>query len=382
VLLVDSPDAAQTIVDPRDAAESVGLRYLSDEQPGIRRKKVGTGFSYVRPDGSSLTGPDALKRIKALAIAPAWTDVWICPSPDGHIQATGRDAKGRKQYRYHARFREVRECTKYERVVAFADALPSIRDTVREHMALRGLPREKVLATVVHLLETTLIRVGNDDYARQNSSYGLTTLKNRHAAVEGNEVRFRFTGKGGKQWSLRVRDRRIAKIIRACQELPGQELLQYIDEQGNCQDVTSTDVNEYIKAISGQDITAKDFRTWAGTVLAAMTLSELQSFDSAAQAKRNLRSAIEKVSARLGNTPTIWRKCYIHPEVLNSYLDGNLVLEIKSQVESELRSAVENMKPEEAAVLALLRGRLAKQAEEPEHANLKKLSSKRRARAA
>jgi DNA topoisomerase-1 len=370
VLLVDSPDAAQTIVDPRDAAESAGLRYVSDKRPGIRRKKVGKGFSYVRPDGSKLTGPDALKRIKALAIPPAWTDVWICSFPDGHIQATGRDAKGRKQYRYHPRFREVRESTKYERVVAFADALASIRDTVREHMALRGLPREKVLATVVHLLETTLIRVGNDDYARQNNSYGLTTLKNRHAAVDGNEVRFRFTGKGGKQWSLRVRDRRIAKIIKACQELPGQELLQYIDEQGHCQDVTSTDVNEYLKAITGKDITAKDFRTWAGTVLAAMTLSELQSFDSAAQAKRNLRSAIEKVSARLGNTPTICRKCYIHPEVLNSYMDGNLVLEIKSRVESELRSAVEDMKPEEAAVLALLRGRLAKQAEEPEQANV------------
>jgi DNA topoisomerase-1 len=382
VLQVDPPDAAKTIVDPRDAAESVGLKYVSDERPGIRRKKAGTGFSYVRPDGSKLTGPDTMKRIKALAIPPAWTDVWICPSPDGHIQATGRDAKGRKQYRYHARFREVRESTKYERVVAFADALPSIRDTVREHMALRGLPPEKVLATVVHLLETTLIRVGNDDYARQNNSYGLTTLKNRHVAVEGNEVRFRFTGKGGKQWSLRVRDRRIAKIIKACQELPGQELLQYIDEQGNCQDVTSTDVNEYLKAITGKDITAKDFRTWAGTVLAAMTLSELQSFDNAAQAKRNLRSAIEKVSARLGNTPTICRKCYIHPEVLNCYMDGNLILEIKSQVESELRSAVENMKPEEAAVLALLRGRLAKQAGRSEQIDLKEPTSKQRAHAA
>jgi DNA topoisomerase-1 len=304
--------------------------------------------------------------------------VWICPFPDGHIQATGRDAKGRKQYRYHARFREMRESTKYEHVVAFADALPSIRETVRDHMALRGLPREKVMATVVHLLETTLIRVGNDDYARQNNSYGLTTLKNRHVAIEGNEVRFRFTGKGGKQWSLRVRDRRVARIIRACQELPGQELLQYIDEQGNCQDVTSTDVNEYLKAITGKDITAKDFRTWAGTVLAAVALSELESFDSAAQAKRNLRSAIEKVSARLGNTPTICRKCYIHPEVLNSYMNGNLVLEIKSLAESELRSTVENLKPEEAAVLALLRGRLAKQAEQPESADPKVLSGKRR----
>jgi DNA topoisomerase I len=249
------------------------------------------------------------------------------------IQATGRDAKGRKQYRYHPRFREVRESTKYEHVVDFTDALPTVREKVREHMALRGLPREKVLATVVHLLETTLIRVGNDDYAKQKNSHGLTTLKSRHAAVDGNEVRFRFTGKSGKQWSLRVTDRRVAKIIRACQELPGQELLQYIDEEGNPQDVTSSDVNAYLKEITGKDITAKDFRTWAGTVLAAMVLSEMASFDSAAQAKRNLRSAIEKVAARLGNTPTICRKCYVHPEVLSSYMNGNLLFEIKSKVE-------------------------------------------------
>jgi DNA topoisomerase-1 len=223
------------------------------------------------------------------------------------------------------------------------------------------LPREKVLATVVHLLETTLIRVGNDDYAKQNNSYGLTTLKNRHVAVDGNEVRFRFTGKSGK----RVRDRRIAKIIKACQDLPGQELLQYIDEAGNCQDVTSSDVNDYLKEITDKDITAKDFRTWAGTVLAAMALNELESFDSAAQAKRNLRAAIEKVAGKLGNTPTICRKCYVHPEVLNSYMDGKLVLELKAKAEGELRSDVQSLKPEEAAVLALLSGRLAKETERP-----------------
>jgi DNA topoisomerase-1 len=220
-----------------------------------------------------------------------------------------------------------------------------------------------VLATVVHLLETTLIRVGNDEYAEQNNSYGLTTLKNRHVAVNGNEVRFRFTGKSGKQWSLRVRNRRVARIVKACQELPGQELLQYVDEAGNCQDVTSTDVNNYLKEITGKDITAKDFRTWAGTVLAAMALNELESFDSAAQAKRNLRTAIEKVAGRLGNTPTICRKCYVHPEVLNSYMDGNLVLALKSQAESELIGAIGSLKPEEAAVLALLRGRLEKEVE-------------------
>jgi DNA topoisomerase-1 len=359
--LFDSADDVQTIVDPKDAAESAGLRYVSDARPGIRRRKSGKGFSYVKVDGSPLREPEVLRRIKALAIPPAWTDVWISPLADGHIQATGRDAKGRKQYRYHPRFREVRDSTKYEHVVEFADVLPAIREKVREHMALRGLPRNKVLATVVHLLETTLIRVGNDDYAKQNNSYGLTTLKNRHVAVAGNEVRFRFTGKSGKQWSLRVKDRRVAKIIRACQELPGQELLQYVDGDGKPQDVTSSDVNVYLREITGKEITAKDFRTWAGTVLAAMALSEMQSFDSAAQAKRNLRSAIEKVSARLGNTPTICRKCYVHPEVLSSYMDGNLLLEIKSQVEGELRDTLAGLKPEEAAVLAMLRSRITRE---------------------
>ena len=362
-MLLDSSENAQTIVDPKDAAQSVGLRYISDARPGIRRRKTGTGFTYTRADGSKLSDPDVLKRIKALVIPPAWADVWISPFADGHLQATGRDAKGRKQYRYHALFREVRESTKYEHVVAFADELPAIRKKVHEHMGRRGLPREKVLATVIHLLETTLIRIGNEDYAKQNNSYGLTTLKNRHVAVDGNEIRFRFTGKSGKQWSLRVRDRRVAKIIKACQDLPGQELLQYVDEAGDCQDVTSSDVNAYLKEITGKDITAKDFRTWSGTVLAAMALNEIESFDSAAQAKRNLRAAIEKVAARLGNTPTICRKCYVHPEVLNCYMDGNLVLELKSKAESELRGDVQNLKPEEAAVLALLRGRLAKEVE-------------------
>jgi DNA topoisomerase-1 len=356
-------DSVQAIVDPKDTAEFAGLRYVSDARPGIHRNKAGRGFTYRRADGSKLSEPGVLNRIRSLAIPPAWTEVWICPWANGHIQATGRDAKGRKQYRYHARFREIREGTKYEHVVAFADALPSIREKVREHMALRGLPREKVLATVVQLLESTLIRIGNDDYAKQNNSYGLTTLKNRHVAFDGNEVRFRFTGKGGKQWSLHVRDRRIAKIIKACQELPGQELIQYVDDEGNCRDVTSSDVNDYLREITGKDFTAKDFRTWAGTVLAAMALNELESLDSAAQAKRNLRAAIEKVSARLGNTPNICRKCYVHPEVLNSYMDGNLVLELKSEAESELRNGMESLKPEEAAVLASLRSRLEKEAE-------------------
>jgi len=360
--LLDLAEDVQVTVDPTDAAESAGLRYVSDDRPGIRRKRSGKGFSYLRPDGTRLSDPKVLRRLRSLAIPPAWTDVWICPFADGHIQATGRDARGRKQYRYNPLFREVRDSTKYEHLVEFADALPAIRAKVRGHMALRGLPREKVLATVVHLLETTLIRVGNDDYARQNKSYGLTTLRSRHVAVEGPEVRFRFAGKSGKQWSLRVKDRRVAKIIKACQELPGQELLQYLDEDGKQQNVTSGDVNAYLRDMTGKDITAKDFRTWAGTVLAAVALKELEIFNNAAHAKRNLQTALKCVAARLGNTPTICRKCYIHPEVLNSYLDGKLVLEIKSQVdssvESELRVELAGLRPEEAAVLAILQNAL------------------------
>jgi DNA topoisomerase I len=353
-----SSEETQTILDPKDAAAAADLRYVSDERPGIRRKNSGKGFIYLRPDRTRVSDPRVLGRIRSLAVPPAWTDVWICPFSDGHIQATGRDARGRKQYRYHPLFRELRESTKFEHVVAFAEALPLIRAKVREHMGLRGLPREKVLAAVVRLLETTLIRIGNDDYARENKSYGLTTLKNRHVRVNGSEVRFRFTGKGGKQWSLQVKDRRIAKVVKACQELPGQELLQYVDENGEFADVTSGDVNAYLKEITGRDITAKDFRTWAGTVLAALALLEVKEFDSAAQAKRNVRSAIERVAARLGNTATICRKCYVHPEVLDAYLDRILALEIQSRVEKELREEIGGLQPEEAAVLAMLRSRL------------------------
>jgi len=356
--LLETAEDIQDILDPKDSAESAGLRYVSDDRPGIRRKKAGKGFSYMQPDGTKVSDPGVVRRIRSLAIPPAWTDVWICAAANGHIQATGRDAKERKQYRYHPAFREVRESTKYERLIAFADALPTIRVKVREHMALPGLPREKVLATVVHLLETTLIRVGNDDYAKQNKSYGLTTLKNRHVSVRGSEVRFRFAGKSGKHWSLRVKDRRVARIIKACQDLPGQELLQYIDEDGKEQDITSSDVNAYLKEITERDITAKDFRTWAGTVLAALALDELRTFDNAAQAKKNLRAAIERVATRLGNSATICRKCYVHPEVLNSYLDRTLILKIQSEVESELREGLAGLQPEEAAVLAILQARL------------------------
>jgi DNA topoisomerase I len=355
----DAEQTAQTIVDPRDAAESAGLVYASDESSGIRRRKAGKGFSYRGPDGKTINDEATLKRIRSLAIPPAWSDVWICPKVNGHIQATGRDAKGRKQYRYHPQFREVREGVKFEHVMDFARSLPIIRAKVTEDMSLRGLPREKVLATTVHLLETTLIRVGNDDYAKQNNSYGLTTLRDPHVKVEGSELRFQFNGKSGKTWRLKVKDRRVAKIVKACQELPGQELLQYIDENGDRQDVTSADVNAYLKEITGKDITAKDFRTWAGTVLAALALREFETFDTDAKAKKNVRAAIERVSSRLGNTPTICRKCYVHPEIVNSYLSGSLLLEIKDEVETELREDLGGLKPEEAAVMTLLQRRLA-----------------------
>jgi len=311
----DPDETIQTTDDPRDAAESAGLRYVLDDRPGLQRRKSGTGFTYTRPDGS-VVDKDVKRRIRSLAIPPAWTDVWICPYANGHIQATGRDARGRKQYKYHPRFRELRDSSKFEHLIEFAEALPLIRAKVREHMAMRGLPREKVLATVVHLLETTLIRIGNDDYAEQNGSYGLTTLKSHHAAVEGSQIRFRFVGKGGKQWSLKVSNRRVAKVIKACQELPGQELLQYVDDDGEVRDVTSSDVNTYLKEITGQNITAKDFRTWFGTVLSAMALKDLPPFESATHAKRNVRDAIKQVAELLHNTATICRKCYVHPEIV------------------------------------------------------------------
>jgi DNA topoisomerase I len=346
--------------DPKEAAEEAGLTYVSDEQPGLTRERKGDGFRYLKPNGDPVTDEAVLDRVRRLAIPPAWTDVWICIKANGHLQATGRDARGRKQYRYHPQFRELRESTKYEHMLEFARALPAIRTKIAEHMALRGLPREKVLATVVHLLENTLIRVGNDDYARENKSYGLTTLRNPHVNVEGSQLRFRFKGKSGKSWQLQLKDRRVAKIVKACQDLPGQKLFEYLDDDGEPREVTSADVNEYLKEITGREITAKDFRTWAGTVLAALALKEFETFDSQASAKKNLRAAIESVASRLGNTPTICRKCYIHPEILSSYTEGALLLEVKQQGESELRDDLGSLKPEEAAVLSLLEARLSR----------------------
>jgi DNA topoisomerase I len=346
--------------DSISSAEAAGLRFVSDESRGITRQRRGKAFQYRLPCGKPLKDRADLARIRKLAIPPAWTDVWICPSPAGHIQATGRDARGRKQYRYHADWNRVRDDAKYDRLLAFARALPRIRKTVHAHMSEGGLGRKKVLATVVHLLETTLVRVGNREYARDNKSYGLTTLQDRHVTFAGSEVRFKFRGKTGKEWRLKVSDRRVARIVRSCQELPGQHLFQYENDEGEVCQISSADVNEYLREIGGAEISAKDFRTWAGTVLAAMALAEFERFDSETAAKRNIRAAIAMVAARLGNTITICRKCYVHPEVLNCYLEGTLVKTLKQKIRKELRE--ERLRPEEAATLMLLQSRLEKTA--------------------
>ena len=342
---------------PREL-ETAGLVYANDAEPGISRVSRGKNFSYQLPSGSPFKDQAALKRIRALAIPPAWTDVWICPSPQGHIQATGRDYRGRKQYRYHARWAESRDETKFERILTFAKILPKIRRAMRRHMSRQRLGREKVLATVVYLLETTLIRVGNAEYARTNGSYGLTTLKDRHVSFAGPEAKFRFRGKTGKEWRVSVHDRRIARIVKGCQDLPGQHLFQYEDDDGTVRPITSSDVNAYLRDIAGENISAKDFRTWAGTVLAAVALAEFEAVDSASAAKQNVRRAIESVANRLGNTPTICRKCYVHPEIFNGYLDGDLLTLLTRKIQGEL-SKLRELSAAEAATLALLHRRLA-----------------------
>jgi DNA topoisomerase-1 len=347
--------------DPCAAAKAAGLRYVSDDRPGIRRRRAGKGFRYVDAEGRAVRDREILGRIRSLAVPPAWEDVWICPSPLGHIQATGRDERGRKQYRYHPKWREVRDGAKYGRMTAFAEALPEIRRRTGRDLALDGLPRRKVMAAVVRLLERSLIRVGNDEYARNNHSFGLTTLRNKHVELDGSSIRFVFRGKSGVRHSVDVRDRRLAAIVRRCQELPGQELFAYIDEDGEVQDVGSDDVNEYLQEIAGRDFTAKDFRTWAGTVLAVLALQEFEAFDSEAQAKKNIVRAVERVAERLGNTPTVCRKCYIHPAVLDAYLDGSMLEALRDRTDRAMEESLGDLRPEEAAVMALLQNRLARE---------------------
>lgn len=357
-------EAAKTSAPATDSvasAKSAGLRYVSLTGPGIRRRSTGQSMVYFGTNGETIKDADILARIKSLAIPPAWRDVWICPIAHGHLQATGIDAKGRKQYRYHPRWRAVRDETKYDRMRLFGRALPGIRARVERDLARSGLPREKILATIVRLLETTLIRVGNEEYARQNASFGLTTMQDRHVDISGATLTFEFRGKSGISHSIDLTDRRLAKIVKRSQDLPGYELFQYLDEQGTRRSVDSADVNAYLKEISGEEFTAKDFRTWAGTVLAARALQEFQTFDSQAQAKRNVVQAIEAVAKRLGNTKAVCRKCYVHPRVIDLYVDGSLLQTLKRRVKKELSQSLHGLPPEEAAVLALLQQRLGRE---------------------
>jgi DNA topoisomerase I len=352
----DKPKNGNSYKPPADlhpfaSARAAGLRYVSDESPGIARRRSGKAFRYLHAAGGAVRGRLTLGRIRALAIPPAWTEVWICARDDGHLQATGRDARRRKQYRYHRRWREVRDDTKYGRMVAFAKALPRIRRRVRRDLALPGLPREKVLATIVRLLERTLIRVGNEEYARENDSFGLTTLRERQVKVHGGKLKFRFRGKSGVQHDIELTDPRLAAIVRRMQDLPGQELFQYLDENGETRGIESADVNAYLKEIADDDFTSKDFRTWAGTVLAARALQAFAPFESQAEGKRNVVQAIEAVAKKLGNTKAVCRKCYVHPAVLDTYLEGKLAQFLERR-------------PEEAAVIALLQARLRRDASE------------------
>jgi DNA topoisomerase-1 len=326
------------------------------------RQRAGKGFTYLDVDGRPMRDPQALQRIRSLGIPPAWTKVWICPIPQGHLQATGYDAKGRKQYRYHPRWREVRDETKYGRMLAFGEVLPLIRKQVEHDLALPGLPRAKVLATALRLLETTLIRVGNEEYVRANRSFGLTTLRDRHVDIAGATLRFHFRGKSGKEHTLQINDRRLARIVKRCQEIPGQELFQYHDDEGQRRTIDSADVNEYLRQITGQDFTSKDFRTWNGTVLAIRALQACGEGESAAHAKKAVVEAIKTVAGQLGNTPAICRKCYVHPAVIEAYLEGSLLQMLQRLGEVDSPDVVQGLSPEEGRVLAFLRQALAQEA--------------------
>ena len=350
---------AHTQVQPVDtsraAARSAGLTWASDVRPGLTRQRVGKKAFRYRTASGRAAGARDTARIRALAIPPAWTDVWICPDPRGHIQATGRDARGRKQYRYHARWRAVRDETKYGRLLDFGCALPAIRAAVERDLLRRGLPREKILATVLRLLEKPLIRAGNEEYARANRSFGLTTLNDHHVTVRGPHIAFRFRGKSGKVHELGIRDRELSRIVKRCQELHGQELFQYQDADGRRRSVGSGDVNRYLRALAGRDFTAKDFRTWAGTVRATFALAARPEPQSQRQGKAAVKEAIAEVARRLGNTPAVCRKSYVHPAVVDSYLGGTLKRRLRSRARTpRIGPALRRLRPSEAGLLRLL----------------------------
>jgi DNA topoisomerase I len=340
------------------SAEAAGLCYVTDEMPGIRRRRHGRGFSYLDPDGQLLRDPEMLKRFRALVIPPAWTEVWICPVANGHLQVTARDARGRKQYRYHPSFRQQRDGIKFDRMIAFSDVLLAIRQRVEHDIALADLPREKVMATVVWLLERTLIRIGSNEYAKANKSFGLTTLRQRHVQVLGARLRFDFRGKSGVVHSVAVTDRRVARIVQRCQELPGQELFQYVDDAGARQSVQAEDVNQYLQEIAGRDVTAKDFRTWAGTMLTAESLRAMGPAASKRQAERNVVEAIDRTAARLGNTRSVCRKYYIHPALIEAYLEGAVLPPVPQATWRERHRDAAPLRQHESEVLKFLKARL------------------------
>ena len=339
------------ITDPVEAAIAADLRYVNDLTCGIHRKQVGKSFRYVDDEGHAMRESATLSRIKSLAIPPAWTDVWICPTPDGHIQAVGRDAKGRKQYRYHPLWRAERNKNKFNRMITFGEALPTLRERIAHDLALPGLPRQKVLALVVQLLESTCIRVGNEEYARANKSFGLTTLRDRHVEVSGEKIQFAFKGKSGKFQSISLHDKRLAQIVKHYKDIPGQDLFQYVDDEGNHHAITSTDVNAYLHEITDQDFTAKDFRTWGGSSRAVVAFQELGQAETQSQAKKNVTCMVKTVAAELGNTPTICSKYYLHPAITQAYLDGSLF----AALEAARHSETPGLHFEEQVLLAILK---------------------------
>ncbi len=368
VLSLEVPESGTSVEDLKAAAKAAHLRYVSDHRPGIRRVRMPNGFRYLDPDGEAITDEETIRRIQKLAIPPAYEDVWICPNPNGHLQAVGRDARGRKQYRYHPRWRAVRDEAKYTKMLIFGRVLPLIRARVDQDLRRHGLPREKVVAAIVRLLETTLMRVGNEEYAKANRSFGLTTLrKKRHVKVEGGKLHFDFRGKHGLEHHIDLNDRRLAGVVRRLQDLPGQELFHYLDADGEPHAVNSHDVNEYLQEIAGEEVTAKDFRTWAATNLAALALHELAAFDTKAGARKNVVQAVDAVSRMLGNTPAICRKCYIHPAIFDGYLDGSLLEALKRRADERLAEPGAGLSAEETAVTAFLSRRLSERIEEAGH---------------
>ena len=356
-----SPKSVPAICDMNDHAcfaAMEGLHYVTGKEPGYTRKRKDRKFEYFDTNGQRISDEKELQRIRKLAIPPAYTRVWISPYSNSHIQATGHDARGRKQYRYHADWRNVRDASKFQHILRFGEALPTIRKAANGHLRKTGLPREKVLAAIVTLLDKTMIRIGNTEYAKSNKSYGLTTLHEKHVDIHGADIHFRFVGKSGKEWNLHISDRRVARTLAQCEEIPGQLLFKYLDESGAKHKVTSGDVNDYLKEITGHNFTAKDFRTWSGTVLAAIALQEYAHYDSEAEAKRNIVNAIERVAKKLGNTPAISRKCYIHPEIITAYMDGTLIQQITKEIDDTLKQRYDTLTDEEILVLAFLKKRL------------------------